>query len=63
MACTGNSKRILLSWQKRGAATLIYNADNFVKDIYREHNHEADLWADIGSLAKKFLVHGFQSMV
>ena len=27
----------------------ISNIDNFVKHIYREHNQEADHWADIGA--------------
>ena len=43
----GKIQRILHSWWKRGAATPISNIDNFVKHVYREHNQEADHWADI----------------
>ena len=42
----GKIQRILHSWWKRGAATSCI--DNFVKNIYREDNQEADHWSDIG---------------
>ena len=44
----GEIQRILHSWWETGAATPISNIDNFVKHIYREHDQEADKWADIG---------------
>ena len=29
------------------------NIDNFMKHIYREHNQEADHWADIGAQGRR----------
>ena len=45
----GKIQRNLHSWWKRGAAVPISNIDNFVKHVYREHDQEADHWADIGA--------------
>ena len=49
----GKFKKFLQSWWKRGAATPISNIDNFVKHSYREHNQEADHWADIGAQGRR----------
>ena len=45
----GKIQRILHSWWKRGAAAPISDVDNFVKHINKEHNQEADHWADTGA--------------
>ena len=37
------------SWWKRRVAAPISDIDNFVKHVYREHNQEADHWANIGA--------------
>ena len=49
----GEVQRILHSWWKRGTFTPISNIDNFVKRVYREHNQEADHWADIGAQGRR----------
>ena len=46
-------QRILHSWWKRGAATPVSNIDNLVKHVYREHDQEADLWADMGTQVRR----------
>ena len=49
----GKNQRILHSWWKRKAATPISNIDSFVKNICREHNQEADHWADIRAQGRR----------
>ena len=49
----GKIQRILHPRWKSGAATPISNIDNFMKHIYREHNQEADHWADIGAQGRR----------
>ena len=37
-------------------ASPISKIDDFVKHVYREHNQETDLWADIGAEGQKHIL-------
>ena len=39
-------------WEKRIAGPI----DKFVKHVYREHNQEADHWANIGAQGQRKIV-------
>ena len=41
---------------ERKVARQIANIDSFVKHVYREHNQEADRWANIGAQRRKEIV-------
>ena len=38
-------------------ATQISNIDSFVKHVYREHNQEADQWANVGAQGRRKICH------
>ena len=48
-------KKTLHSWWKKGIAKPISIIDSFVKHVYREHNQEADYWANIGAQRRRKL--------
>ena len=52
----GKIQTILHSWWKRKVATPISNIDSFVKHVYREHNQEADHWANKGAQGRRKIV-------
>ena len=47
------STKISFGTFKESDTQGISNIDNFVKHIYREHNEEADHWADIGAQGRR----------
>ena len=52
----GKVQKTLHSWWKRGVAKPISNIDSFVKHVYREHNQEADHWANVGARGLRRIV-------
>ena len=48
----GTTQRILHSF----AMLPISNIDSFVNHVYREHNQEADHWANIGAQGRRKIV-------
>ena len=45
----GQAQMTLHSWWKEKSAKPISMIDDFVKHVYREHNEEADSWANNGA--------------
>ena len=52
----GQFQKTLNSWWKRKVAKPISNIDSFVKHVNREHNQEADHWANIGAQGQRKIV-------
>ena len=49
----GNIQRLLHSWWKKGVAKPISNIDSFVNHVYKEHDQEADHWANLGAQRRR----------
>ena len=49
----GKIQRILHSWWKRRVAAPNSDFDSFVEHAYREHDQEADHWANIGAQGRR----------
>ena len=50
------NKRQFAHGGKREIAKPISNIDSFVNHVYREHNEEADQWANIGTQGRRKIV-------
>ena len=49
-------QKTLHSWWKGKIADSISKTDDFVKHVFREHNKEADHWANIGAEGQRKIV-------
>ena len=54
----GQVQMTLYSWWKKKTASPILKTDDFVKHVCREHNQEADHWANIGAHGQRKTVLG-----
>ena len=52
----GKIQKILQSWWKQGVAKPISNVDSSVNHVYRDHNQEADHWANLGAQGPRKIV-------
>ena len=52
----GKIQKTLHTWWKGGVASPISNIDSFVKHVNREHNQEADHWADTAHGWRKIII-------
>ena len=52
----GQVQKTLHSWWKENIASPISKIDDFVKHVFREHNQEADRWANIGAKGQRKIV-------
>ena len=52
----GQVQKTLHSWWKENVAEPISNIDRFMKHVFREHNQEADHWANIGAQGQRKIV-------
>ena len=52
----GEVQQTLHSWCQEKSASPISKIDDFVKHVYREHNQEADHWANIGAQGQRKIV-------
>ena len=52
----GQVRKTLHLWWKEKIANPIPKIDDFVKHVFREHNQEADHWANIGAKGQRKIV-------
>ena len=53
---SGKIQKTMYSWWKRRIANPISNIDSFVNHVYREHNQEADHWANVATQGNRKIV-------